>query len=180
MKYEKHIGGWWRLWIALASLYAILVFVYVAISWPTLQAVEHHPSFMYRMPDSVQAILRRPAPRTVAELEDALRKAESQQNSQQVKAIKAEINSRQKEPWFADPIILEMPNGYQLEVPGHTVRLDSEKVARAYFDVLQNELRHQYTHLALKAFLTWLVPVVTLCLGGLLARWVYSGFKAKE
>ena len=172
------IGGWWRLSIATSGLYAVVVIVITAFSWPDVANISHHPSFTYRMSEPTQAVLNKAGPKTLSELEQALVAADKQGEVSEAKRLASEILARRKQPWSGDPIVLEMPNGHRFEVAGNTEKHDSELVAQEYVRVLRSELDGRRREILVNAILAWLVPVLAACLLGMVSRWVYAGFIA--
>lgn len=193
-----HLGGWWRLWIATSSLYAVVVIGITAFSWPEITSITHHPSFIYRMseqsrvildkaktfdPDAylaakeqTQVMLNKTGARTLSELEVALVDADKKGNVTEAKHLANEILTRRKARSLADPMVLEMLNGHKLEVAADTQIQDSTLVSKEYVRILESELDGYKSTVLLKAFLAWLVPVLLICLLGLVYRWVNVGF----
>ena len=172
------LGGWWRLWIALSALYAIVLSVIAVISWTEVDAISHHPSFTYRMSQSAQAVVGRATSKTMQELEQGLLAADKRGDVSEAKKLANEILTRRKEPWSAAPLVLEMPNGHKFEVAGNTSPADVDLVGLEYVNVLKAELKDRHKKELLDTFLLWLVPVLAACLLGVTARWVYTGFVA--
>ncbi len=172
------LGGWWRLWIAASALYAVGIIANTAFLWPDVDDIVHHPSFTYRMPEQAQAVLRKTGPKTLSELEKALVAADKQGDATEAKRLANEIWTRRKEPWSADPMILEMPNDHKIEVAGDTQTQDSNLVGKEYVRVLRAELDSRRRTILRNAFLAWFAPVLLVCLLAVVSRWVYAGFVA--
>jgi hypothetical protein len=166
------------LWIAASLVYAVGIIANTAFSWPDVDGISHHPSFIYRMPEQAQAVLKKVGPKTLPELEKTLVAADKQGNATEAKRLANEILIRRKEPWSGDPLILEMPNGHKIEVAGDTQTQDSDLVGKEYVHVLNAELDNHRMTVLRNAFLAWVAPVLLLCLLGLVSRWVYGGFAA--
>jgi hypothetical protein len=57
---RMHLGGWWRLWIAVSVLYAIAVYWGAYVSWPLPEKISHHPAFDYQFSPGARSVLDRP------------------------------------------------------------------------------------------------------------------------
>lgn len=174
------LSGWWRLWVALVAIHAVVVIGVTLFLWPDTARVQHHPSFTYRMSDRALTVLNRPGPKPTAELERLLIAADRKGNVDEAKKLAVEIRNRQAKAWSSDPILLEMPNGHRFQVAADTPDSDSELIGREYVRVLQSEVGRESMELAKNAALMWLVPSLAFLVLGLLIHWVYLGFKASK
>lgn len=82
-----------------------------------------------------------------------------------------------KQSWKEDPIILEMPNGYEFLVADDTTSEQTQLVARDYVRVLQSTVSERRIAAVGNAFLLWFVPSILVCALGLSVAWVLRGFK---
>jgi len=175
------LGGWWRLWLALAAVYAAVVALVVAATWPNIESVEHHPSFLYRMSESAQAVLNRAGLPTRQELEQALIEADRRGAVEDARRLARAISDRRQKPaWSEAPILLEMPNKHRLEVVAQTPKSEMELLSGEYTRILRTELQAQRYSAVAGAFLYWLIPMAVIGVLGMLARWVYDGFRRQH
>lgn len=165
------------MWMVLSGIYAVIV-VAVAVSfWPGPSSVSHHPSFIYRMNDDALKILARKESSTMAELEEALVAADKKGSVDEARMYTLEIKDRRANPWKGDPFVLEMANGFKMQVSARTSNEEKLLLGKEYARVVNDELAKERWWVVLYAFLSWLVPLLVVCALGLLARWVYQGFK---
>jgi hypothetical protein len=147
-------------------------------AWPSIDKIELHPSFLYRMSEAAQAVMNRAGLPTRQELEPALVEADRKGAVDDARRLAVEIPERRKQPaWSEDPIVLAMPNGHQILVTAQTTDTESALVTREYARVLTDELHGRRQALIMRALLTWLLPVLGTCALAFLARWVYRGFR---
>lgn len=181
------LGGWWRLWLVATGLYGVLVAIVFWQAWrsPTLEGIAHQESFKFRMSNEAQAVLNQPvdvlAIMSMQQLKDGLAFAMSEGDQESRRAFETEIEERRTKPWSRAPIILEMPNGFEFSVNGNTPKADMTLIGREYTRVLREVLQQENSerrksHIR-EGLAVWLIPALTVCALGLLARWVYNGFE---
>jgi len=85
-----------------------------------------------------------------------------------------------KDGWQDAPIIMEMPNGFELELPSNISKDEQSLVAKDYVRVLNLELEKEKSQVVRDAFLVWSIPTVAVLLLGIAFGWVYRGFKRTE
>jgi hypothetical protein len=171
-----HFGGWWRLWVVLAVIYAGLVAIYTWTSWPEVSRTAHHPAFIYQMSPEARAVIDRP--KTLAELEQALIAADRAGSVEKARGFAQEIlRIRKRDNWEDAPIVLEMPNGHQLHVAGDTKPEQTTLIGREYTRVLQAATTEAKMAAVGNALLIWLIPTLVVCVFGLAVAWVFRGFR---
>lgn len=171
------LGGWWRLWIAVSAIYGIGVIAFTALAWPDVAQISDHPSFRDRMPSEAKSVMDRIQPKPLPDLIRALREADRTGAVEEAKHLANEISDRKSHPGLAEPIVIEMPNGYTIEIAGNTKKEESILVAKAYVGVLKAEVESRRADLLKRALLAWLAPTLAICAIGLVSKWVYAGFK---
>jgi hypothetical protein len=173
----RHLGGWWRLWIVLTFLYGVLVASYTGMYWPEVSRISHHPAFIYRMSPEARAVLSRP--KSLAELEQALVEADRAGATEKAREVSQEIlRIRKRDNWEDVPLVLEMPNGYQLQVASDTKREQANMLGREYVRVLQTATSEARLSAIGNALLIWLTPSIIICALGLAAAWILRGFRS--
>lgn len=166
------ISGWWRLWIVLSGIYAVIVITVTVTVWPSIRSIPHHPSFNYRISDASQKVLARPnSPATLA-LEQKLIDADKRGAKDEARMYALEIKDRRAKLWE-----VEMPNGHRFEISANSTEIELERIGREYTEVLTAEVHKERAWTTFYAFLWWLCPVVAVCILGGLTRWIFQGFK---
>lgn len=171
------LGGWWRLWIAVAGIYAAVVVSLAVRDFPEISSIHHHPSFVSQLSKESQSVLTRPPQSPTIEMERKF--AEALRSGETAKARLYELELKQLKStrfWESDNLVLEMPNGHIFSVPAGAKDSELDRLGKEYTDALNSELGERRKSAAAEALLWWAVPTFSLCLLGLLFRWVKNGF----
>jgi len=156
----KRMGGWWRLWILLISLWGIALGLAVALDWPS-HGEKHQltEEELKMLSPQTQALVF--SPRFI---DDDLPSAQS---------------ARVPQPWESAPIQLEMPSGQDLLLVPCATKTQLDEVKRDYSRVQRSILmKARLSHLA-TFFLIWAIPSFSILAFALCVRWVARGFKGQ-
>lgn len=175
----RPLGGWWRLWIVISVIYGGLVAAYTWMVWPEVSRIQHDAKFIKQMSPAALTVIE--APKTIAELEQALIEADRSRATEQARTLARRIRGlREGREWETAPIVLEMPNGYEFKVAGDTKDDQANLVGKEYVRVLQSVVSQQRIAAVGTALLAWFIPSLLLCGLGLAVAWVIRGFKRPE
>jgi hypothetical protein len=169
------MNGWQRLWVVVSVLYLILVSGLAALFWPTAAGTQHREEFIALMPAHLQAHVDG-AHQSKWEWEEAWKK----------RVIPTEPKTPTKNPQKAGPESFTLlsepvtfPNGAVLDI--HVAKEGDkepdERVAPAYWAVVEAETRIARWTLVWQLALLWLVPCLTLYALGSAVAWVRRGFR---
>lgn len=148
---KLRLGGWLRLWIVGAVIYAAAIIV---VQWHDLTismtGIAYKHDHIERLSDHSLEIL---AGKTQPDHEGS--------SSQYQK----------------DQIIITMPNGTKFNFPGKTPREQLDEVTKDYTAVLESLASESRATAIVRAFYVWLAPSLACLAFGWAVRWIYRGFK---
>ena len=160
------MNGWQRLWLVLCVLYVVPVATVLYLGWPTPAQTHHREDFVTRMPADVQ--------------KDVIASYTSEFTMKQ--ALKRLPQERSKKVTVAELDLLyaetiAFPNGAILLVQGQAARTSEGRFAKAYWDVVEAEVRAERRTMAWQMALVWLIPCLMLYALGWATAWVRRGFR---
>jgi len=155
------LNGWQRLWIVLSILYLIPVVGLAIVFWPMPETTWHRDEFIAQMP----AELRQKVVGAYA----------SKWKREEV------LKSKKASPPYPDGFIpdpIEFPNGALIDTHAAVMQKDMERVAAAYWAVVESNTRNARREMAWQMALVWAIPCFTLYAVGWAAAWVRRGFRS--
>lgn len=147
---EMKLGGWQRLWLLFAALYAIPVIFFTWVEFPTADGIPHRAEFYRKL--SKESLAKLVGERTSPSFVDP-----------------DEIGTT-----------VEMPNGHGLPFRKDVTQQEISAVSHEYYDVLKAEAARERPKIIGYGVLWWLIPCVGAYALGWAIRWVYRGFRGDK
>lgn len=147
-------------------VYGVLVAIYTWNSFPSLETLKHEPGYLALMLREANEALK-VEPRTLPKD----KKAPTEMSLREFLILGERGPDKDVTP-------LEMPNGHVFSVAAHLTPEQKSSIAREYTRVIEASLWQKRINAVAFATAAWLVPIALLCLLGLTARWIYTGFKS--
>jgi hypothetical protein len=169
------LNGWQRLWIVISVLYLLPIVAVAIITWPTAPTTWHRDEFITRMPAELRAHV------------DAAYDSEYAWNKHHYPGetkLEAKKPPKGKDAPLPPGFVLlsapvSFPNGAVLDVRAAKEgdAQSDARVARAYWAVVEAEVRATRWTMVWQMALVWLAPCLTLYALGWAAAWVRRGFR---
>ena len=190
------LNGWQRLWIVVSILYLIPVVGIAALAWPTPEATSHRDEFIKRLPAELRAQVEG-AYRSEYDWKEAWKRrggdsfqpdtAAQGKPTKTISGRRRASTARETGPDLAalNRDLTDLPgpayfdNGAVLDIRA-AKKGDAEpdvRVGRAYWEIVETEIRHARLALIGGAALWWVIPSVALYALGWSVAWVRRGFR---
>ena len=203
---KARLNGWQRLWVIISILYLLPLVTISVMIWPSSEKTWHRDEFITRMPAELRGKIEgayaskyqwqearrknyqvsiRPESTskgrttyTITAADGHTYKIEGPAGASPEEVVNEVLRQNPSARFLSDPI--EAPNGAVIDVHAAVAPKDMERVATAYWAVVESETRAERWQRAWWVPLVWIIPCLTLYAFGWAIAWVRRGFRSDE